>query len=230
MKTLLKYAVGGILVITAISSLVYGLYGVIGSVPILIAAFVCFPPLTEILKNKTGVTLLPAIKYVVVISFPILGFMITTNSKGYIDFQKKQAELTAIEKKEDARKDSVNSMNDKQKNDFDNNGNIDTPKEDEVAVQDDKTELVKIGDLGRIIEPCVGGISKDVNSEISKIAINHDYEAIEEFVRAGQALPLEKNTKIRVTDSGWGYQKVRILSGQFKGYSLFVFPSVVGHL
>ena len=212
MKTLLKYAAGGILTLTSITYLSFGIYGIIGAVLMLVAAFVCFPPLLKILENKTGIILLPAMKYIVVVACSILGFLFITNSPDYVAFHKKQSELAVIEKTQEAYKDSVDNIANNRKKEVDiisskQEGRIEQNEDHKGGVSD----FVEIGEIGRIVEPCIGAISKDVNSEINKISINHDYEAIEEFIRAGQALPLEKNTKVRVTGGGWGYKKIRIL-------------------
>lgn len=227
MKTIIKYFAVLFLTILAFNTLQYrDTTSLIAGFLFLLAALICVPPILDFFQKKTNIALPKSIKYIAVVSLFLNGLIILSQSE---EFTKSSNETSLRKVKEEAIEDSIKIEHELiDKIASDKKSREEKEEADNTITQN--PDSPNVGENGVINILAVGAVNKEAFSEIVTLANARDELGLENLIQSGYAIPLDVNTKVKVIESGWGKQRIRILSGKYRGQSVWVSPVAISKL
>jgi hypothetical protein len=89
-------------------------------------------------------------------------------------------------------------------------------------IEEPETVHYSIGDEMPITYMTPGCATKEVLDEFMTLAVAKDNMGIEQLEKSGLIAPLEPGTVVKIIDSGFGWRRVRVLNGRYKGLGVFI--------
>jgi hypothetical protein len=89
-------------------------------------------------------------------------------------------------------------------------------------IEEPEQVTYSIGDEMPLAYMTPGCVSKEVLDEFMTLATAKDNIGIEQLEKNGLVAPLEPGTVVKIIDRGFGWSRVRVVNGRFKGLGFFI--------